>query len=163
MPNENGWYKDTIEIQKEGLETLGSPIGSDAFVADFCNEKFEELGTIIDKLTKMASIFPQHAFRLFSQSTKFRLTHIIRTVANAHQYSEPYQASIKKFIEMIFGSQLEDAKLQEIRPPINEGGLGIDLDLKASNDQQFAISRKVLDPTSGPNKYQQQKESLCLM
>jgi hypothetical protein len=147
------WYNDNVEVNKEGIETLGAPIGSEDFVAYFCKDKFEGISEVIDQLSIMAKLFPQHAFRIFSQSTKFRLNYLVRTAPNAHQHSESYRVSVRTFVESIFGSQLEDAMMDQISPPINEGGLGIDVDIKALGEYQFSNSIKALNPAPSQNKY----------
>ena len=65
----------------EGLEVLGSPIGSDAFIKNFALEKFNKIAKMIDLLREIAKTHQQQAFAVLNRSIKFKATF----------FSVPYQ------------------------------------------------------------------------
>ena len=96
-----------------GQEVLGSPIGNDKFVEVYCQQKCKETEDIIDKLILMTKLFPQHAFHLYSQSVKFRVYYLMKTVPNAHIYAKDLKNKVVDFINALFGSPLDNEKMHK--------------------------------------------------
>ena len=94
----------------------------------------------------MASLWPQHAFRIFSKTTKFKLNHIMRSCPTAHAHVSSYEDNIKKFVDVLFGSHPDNELIKQLAAPINEGGLGIEFYVKQLNDDQYSLSLEICSP-----------------
>ena len=100
------WCNKNLSISYDLIEVLGSPIGSDDFVGAVCNKKNQAISVSLEKLATMVSLFPQHAFRVFSQSMKFKINYSMRTTSSSHLYASCYETRVQKFIHVLFGSHL---------------------------------------------------------
>ena len=94
----------------------------------------------------MGSLFPQHAFRIFSQTTKFKVNYIMRTTSYAHLYATSYETSVLKILDVLFGSHLNQDIAAQLSAPINEGGLCIEADSRSLNEDEYSLSLKVCSP-----------------
>ena len=127
-------------MSSQGLEVLGAPIGSSKFIEEFSSAKFSKISSIVDKLSKIAKLYPQHSFATFSKSTKHKATYLARTVKQAAQFAKPYDDSLEGYLLTILGRQLDEHVIAQSSIPIARGGLGINIDFSDYSAQQFQDS-----------------------
>ena len=65
--NKSEWERLGLSFSSEGLEVLGSPIGSDRFTKNFALEKFNKIAKMIDQLRELAKTHPQQAFAVLNR------------------------------------------------------------------------------------------------
>ena len=63
-----------LSFSSEGLEVLGSPVGSKEFDKNFASKKFGKVDNIIEQLSEIDKSHPQQAFTVLNRSIKFKAT-----------------------------------------------------------------------------------------
>ena len=124
-------------MSSQGLEVLGAAIGSPKFIDDFTSEKFSKISLIVNKLSNIAKLYPQHTMANFLKSTKHKATYLARTIRRAELFASPYNDSLESFLVTILGQQLDEQLIAQSAIPIARGGLGININFKDYGTQQF--------------------------
>ena len=72
------WKSDLPEADR-GIKVVGTPIGSDAFVANFCSEVLSEERQLLENIPKLDSLQMSWLLLLFCAVP--RVNHLLRTVS----------------------------------------------------------------------------------
>jgi hypothetical protein len=79
LPVESWICNDTVEDNQNGIKVLGSPIGTDAYIRDFCSKRVEEKeNPFLVALAELSD--PQVAWVLARYCAEPRFNHLLRTV-----------------------------------------------------------------------------------
>ena len=74
--SESFWNGAGLTLSQAGLEILGSPIGDDDYISNYCKDKFSKISLMVDTITNVAKSHPQQAWSVLSRSIKFKGTYI---------------------------------------------------------------------------------------
>ena len=116
----------SIPIRDEGLEILGTPIGSDSFVREKCIETVKCERDFLAKLPLLDDM--QSGLLLLRYCAVPKITHLLRTVPHSliAEAAELHDTMIVKAFENIIGcGALNALECSQLRLDIQQGGFGL--------------------------------------
>lgn len=115
-------------MAKDGVDLLGSPLGTDQYVEQFFDRKKQELHKLLKNLcTAVSVIGSQSAFLLLSKCVSFcRFVFHARTVHPGlfKGFAEEYDLLVLHCFSALVPGIDEDV-LEQVRLPVRSGGLGL--------------------------------------
>ncbi len=122
-------WKGDLPAHLNGIEVLGSPIGTEAYVAEAARERLRQEKKLLDKLR--APLTNQTAWLLLSFCAAPRANHILRTLppSLARIYGEAHDEAVRSTLGEIMGLSnhlIDDPQFrQRAQLPLRLGGLGL--------------------------------------
>jgi hypothetical protein len=116
-----------LRTSNEGLEVIGTPIGTPKFVKDFVHKKLRKFEEKLSKLKNVKSL--QDQYILLKLSFQHMITHLCRTVPLMTRGGETAfrRHLLGDEIDRILGGiSWDEASLRQVRLPLKMGGLGFD-------------------------------------
>lgn len=123
-------FKGGLSVSSQGFEVLEAPIGSKQFLKEFTADKFLKIRLIVEKLIKIAKVFPPNSFANLLKSissvvnklgaiSPVKCIRFANTVAKSISYAKNRRAnSCQQRIQ----KQLGDDFLHAAYPPVKFQG-----------------------------------------
>ena len=122
-------FADTnIKITCNGTKHLGACIGNDVFKKEYyVSQIIEESVREIEKLARIARMYPQAAYIAYTQGPQHLYTYLMRTVSNLETLMGPLEKAIrlKLLPALLNGYCCNDTERNLFSLPAKFGGLGI--------------------------------------
>ena len=139
-----------VNITCEGRPYLGSPIGSDAYVLRFVEEKVKQWMDELQILSDIALAHPHAAYTAYIHGFKCKWSYLARTTPDVYQSFIPLEQFINSvFIPSITGQDPPSCHICSLLAlPCRFGGLGISNPIESAN-LEYQLSVKVCGPLVG--------------
>ena len=122
-------FKGNLTEHERGIEILGAPIGTNAYVNEMLDRKLVEQDKLLDSLPHCSSV--QHAWLLLYYCGIPRSNHLLRTIPpeTVSDYAGKFDRKIKATLSSILRldiNSIEDAtKHMQLELPLRLGGMGL--------------------------------------
>ena len=124
-----------MQVEEPGVKLLGSPIGSDAFIAKFVKKKVEKIKSITAELPSLHQ--PHLEFVLLRSCLALpKIVFTLRTTDPSQllHLLQEFDSTTREALSRICGGPVSDFSWEQAKLPISMGGLG----LRAAEDHAAA-------------------------
>jgi len=128
-PDEDGWSEfptEFVRCSSEGVDLLGAPIGSPAYIQNFTAERLDKICSLLSTMELMDA--PQESLLLLRYCTGMpKFIYLLRTCKPDSILSEisRFDQAVHHMLEHIVLSSLDARSRDLIGLPLSDGGLGI--------------------------------------
>ena len=135
-----------IKITTTGKRHLGAVLGTEDFKGDYIEEKVTEWCERMRRLTEIAKTQPHAAYAAYIHGEQHRYTYFMRTLEGINESLKPLDTIISNdFVSALFGTNIPNSERELLEFPIKEGGLGLQVWSKNSNES-YIISKQITLP-----------------
>ena len=119
------WPLRRIPFVNDGFCVLGSPIGSEEFVARMCVAKVGQEKEFLQKLALLQNI--QSACLLLRYCGVGKITHLLRTIPPhlIRHAAQNHDSDVLTSFQSILGCNLSPSQVRQVRIKIAQGGFGL--------------------------------------
>ena len=118
------WCLQRIPFINVGFCVLGSPIGSEEFVARMCTAKVGQEKEFLQKLALLQNI--QSACLLLRYCGVGKITHLLRTIPpHLRHAAQNHDSDVLTSFQSILGCNLSPSQVRQVRIKIAQGGFGL--------------------------------------
>ena len=143
----SAFMNTNVNITTKGKSYLGSPIGTEEFVAEFMMRKVDEWCQEVDNLSTIANSYPHEAYAVYTHGFSNKWTYVMRTTPNISDLLQPLEKIIHNhLVPAITGRPPCSAmERQLIALPPKMGGLGLPQSTEECN-YTYEASRTITSP-----------------